>query len=226
MKVMILAAGRGERLKPLTDSIPKPLLQAGGKPLIVRIIEQLVRSGFSELVINLGYRGRQIEAALGDGDGYGVSIDYSREPETALETGGGIYHALPLLSDPFMVVNGDIATDFPFSQLPMRLETLAHLVLVPNPPQHPEGDFALEQGQVCEDGPHKWTFSGIAIYSHRLFRQCRPGRFPLAPLLRQAIEKGQVTGQLYRGFWSDIGTVERLQRWREQLTKNDRGGER
>ncbi len=217
MKVMILAAGRGERLRPLTDETPKPLLEAGGKPLIVHLIESLARSGMTELVINLGYRGRQIEAALGGGDAYGVNIVYSREPERPLETGGGIHRALPLLSDPFVVVNGDIATDFPFSRLPRRLPGKAHLVLVPNPPHHRRGDFSLVAGRVREEGAQKRTFSGIGVYSHRLFWQCRPGRFPLAPVLRRAMSEGQVTGELYSGLWSDIGTVERLRQWRDKI---------
>ncbi len=222
MKAMILAAGRGERMRPLTDSTPKPLLEAGGRPLIVRVIEGLAQSGFTDLVINLGYMGDQIETVLNDGTRFGVRIAYSHEPESALETGGGIYHALPLLSDPFLVVNGDIATDFLFSELPLRLEGLAHLVLVPNPSYHPGGDFALVDGRVLETGPQKLTFSGIGIYSHRLFCHCQSGRFPLAPLLLQAMGCGQVTGQLYSGFWSDIGTAERLNQWRARLQQ--RGG--
>ncbi len=213
MKAMILAAGRGERLRPLTDSTPKPLLKAGGRPLIVHTIERLVQAGFTDLVINLGYRGDQIEAVLGNGSAWGARIVYSREPETALDTGGGIFHALPNLSDPFVVVNGDVATAFPFAELPRKLAGLAHLVLVPNPPYHPGGDFALVDGWVQEAGAQKYTFSGIGIYSHALFCHCQPGRFPLAPLLRRAMAQGKVTGQLYLGFWSDIGTPERLREW-------------
>lgn len=220
---MILAAGRGERMRPLTDSLPKPLLKAGGKPLIVHTIERLVQAGFTELVINLGYLGDQIEAALGDGRAWGAKIVYSREPETALDTGGGILQALPHLSDPFLVVNGDVATAFPFAELPRKLAVLAHLVLVPNPAHHPGGDFALLDGWVREaEAQKKYTFSGIGVYRHALFCDCQPGRFQLAPLLRRAIAQGQVTGQLYLGFWSDIGTPERLKEWDRNL---NRGGE-
>lgn len=223
MKAMILAAGRGERLRPLTDSLPKPLLKAGGKPLIVHTIERLVQAGFTDLVINLGYRGDQIKAALGNGSVWGARIVYSRESETAFDTGGGIFHALPHLSDPFLVVNGDVATDFPFAELPRNLAGLAHLVLVPNPPHHPGGDFALVGGWVQEAGAQKYTFSGIGVYSHALFYHCQPGKFPLAPLLHRAMAQGQVTGRLYLGFWSDIGTPERLREWDRNL--NRRGGD-
>jgi len=224
MQAMILAAGRGERLRPLTDKTPKPLLEAGGKPLIVRTIERLAQAGFTRLVVNLGYRGRQIEAALGNGSRFGVTISYSREPETALETGGGIHQALPLLGDPFLVVNGDIATDFPFSALPSSLQGTAHLVLVPNPDHHPEGDFGLVDGIVTEENEERWTYSGIGLYRHEFFRACRPGRFPLAPLLRRAIAARQVSGQLHTGFWSDIGTIARLAQWQQRLQARETGG--
>ena len=192
---MILAAGRGERLRPLTDHTPKPLLEAGGKPLILWTIERLAEAGFTRLVVNLGYRGNQIEAALGNGSRFGVTISYSREPETALETGGGIHQALPLLSDPFLVVNGDIATDFVFSSLPTTFKGTAHLVLVPNPDHHPEGDFGLVDGVVTEENGERWTYSGIGFYRHEFFRGCRPGRFPLAPLLRQGRGSSQNHGE-------------------------------
>jgi MurNAc alpha-1-phosphate uridylyltransferase len=220
---MILAAGRGERLKPLTDTTPKPLVMAGGKPLIVHVIERLVLAGFTQLVINLGYLGDQIEAALGDGGALGAKIVYSREPKEALETGGGIFQALPLLSDPFLVVNGDVATDFPFTELPRQIPGLAHLVLVPNPVHHPQGDFAFTEGWIKDQGAPRYTFSGIGVYRHALFAGCQPGRFPLAPILRRAIAKGQVSGQLYSGFWSDIGTLDRLAAFERYLQR--RGGE-
>ncbi len=222
MKAMILAAGRGERLRPLTDTVPKPLLEAGGKPLIVHTIERLVQAGFTELVINLGYRGSQIETALGDGSAFGARIAYSREPEQALETGGGMFQALPNLSDPFLAVNADVATDFPLAELPREIPGLAHLVLVPNPSYHQEGDFALVDGWVQPQGL-KYTFSGIGVYRHALFRDCQPGRFPLAPLVRQAAAQGQVSGQLHLGFWSDLGTLARL---KEFDCKLRRGGTR
>ena len=184
MKVMILAAGRGERMRPQTDSTPKPLLMVAGKPLIQWHIEALARAGFTEIVINHAWLGQQIEDTLGDGRQFGAHIIYSAEGDTGLETGGGIYHALSLLTDktsdaPFMVVNGDVVTDFDFSQLPRQITGLAHLVMVPNPEQHPQGDFALQNGQVIDEGEPRLTFSGIAIYRPQLFAQCSEGVFPL-----------------------------------------------
>jgi MurNAc alpha-1-phosphate uridylyltransferase len=216
MKAMILAAGRGERLRPLTDHTPKPLLAAGGRPLIEHLVVALVAAGISDLIVNTAHLGERIEAYLGDGSRFGARIVYSPEGE-ALETGGGIFRALPLLGDgPFLVVNGDIATDFPFARLKGHPEGLAHLVLVPNPPHHAQGDFALDGGRVHDTGPERHTFSGIGVYRPELFAGCAPGRFPLAPLLRQAMPEGKVSGELYEGFWMDIGTVERLEafdRW-------------
>lgn len=212
MKAMILAAGRGERMRPLTDHTPKPLLAVGGKPLIHYHIEALKAAGITDLVINVAHLGEKIEAALGDGSALGVRIVYSREPEGALETGGGIVEALPLLGGgPFLAVNGDVRTDFSFSNLAVAPDALAHLVLVENPEQHPQGDFALEGSQVRSQGETCWTFSGIGVYRPELFAECRTGRFPLAPLLRDAMDKGVVTGELYRGQWSDVGTPARLQ---------------
>jgi len=210
MKAMILAAGRGERLRPLTDHTPKPLLAAGGRPLIEHLIESLVTEGFHELVINLGHLGQQISERLGDGSRFGARIAYSPEGWPALETGGGIFHALPLLGpDPFLVVNGDIAVAFPFGRLIQQPVDLAHLVLVPNPPHHEAGDFPLSGGLVTNEGP-RHTFAGIGVYSPELFDGCQPGAFPLAPLLLRAIAAGRVSGELHQGFWMDIGTVERL----------------
>lgn len=211
MKVLILAAGRGERMRPLTDSTPKPLLRAGGKALIEHLIESLARAGFRELVINRAHLGEQLETFLGTGGRYGVSIAWSREPEDALDTGGGIFFARALLgADPFLVVNADIWTDYPFARLPRQLAEEAHLVLVDNPPQHAQGDFVLTGGRVQTHGSPRLTFSGIGVYHPDLFRDCQPGRFPLAPLLRAAMERGRVTGEYYRGVWRDIGTPERL----------------
>lgn len=211
MKAMILAAGRGERLRPLTDATPKPLLRVGGKALIEYIIESLAGAGFRELVINHAHLGRQIETYLGDGRRYGVQITWSREPEGALETGGGIQQALPLLgSDHFLVVNADIWTDYPFARLHRSFSGLAHLVLVDNPAQHPQGDFLLRGNKVSADGSPRLTFSGIGVYHRDLFRDCVPGRFPLAPLLRSAMHAGDVYGEHYDGVWRDIGTAERL----------------
>lgn len=216
MKAMILSAGRGERLRPLTDKIPKPLLRVGGKALIEYHIENLVRAGINEIVINLSYLGEKIRATLGDGDQRGARILYSEEGEQALETGGGIFHALPLLGDsPFIVVNGDIWTDFPLSDLLDKLtdnpEGLAHLVLAENPEHHPEGDFILNEGQVHSEGQGRsLTFTGIGVYHPALFSACTEKRFPLAPLLRKAMDSDQVTGQAYDGVWKDIGTRQRL----------------
>lgn len=211
MKAMILAAGRGERMRPLTDTTPKPLLRIGGQTMIERHVHALARAGFTDLVINYAHLGEQIEKALGDGDAYGVEIAYSPETGGALETGGGIFNALPLLgSEPFLVVNSDIWTDYPFEQLPDRPEALAHLVMVDNPGQHPQGDFSLSMRQLSSKGPAMLTFSGIGVYRPELFSGCTAGAFPLAPLLRQAMEAGQASGEHYRGRWFDIGTPERL----------------
>ncbi|CAG0945808.1 MAG: N-acetylmuramate alpha-1-phosphate uridylyltransferase [Rhodocyclaceae bacterium] len=217
MKAMILAAGRGERMRPLTDATPKPLLSAGGKPLIVWHIEALVRAGIRDIVINHAHLGGMIEAALGDGGRFGAVIRYSPETE-ALETAGGIAQALPLLGEaPFAVINGDIACDFDYARMPALARamagrrTLAHLVLVPNPPHHPRGDFALRDGRVSGDGEAKLTFSGIGLYDPRLFAGiARGARASLAPLLRAAMEAGAVSGELHAGLWFDIGTPERL----------------
>lgn len=211
MKAMILAAGRGERMRPLTDAVPKPLLRAGDKALIEYLLDGLAAAGWDEVVINHAHLGGQLRAALGDGHRYGLRILYSSEGEEGLETGGGIYRALPLLdSDPFLVVNGDIWTDYPFARLPRTLAGLAHLVLVDNPGHHPAGDFALDHGRVLATGASKLTFSGIGVYRHALFAGCRPGKFPLAPVLRAAMAAGRVSGEHHRGAWFDVGTPERL----------------
>ena len=222
MKVLILAAGRGERLRPFTDHTPKPLLQVGGRPLIEHMIANLSEAGFNEFIVNLSHLGEQIQAQLGDGSRFGIRIAYSLEENGALETGGGIYQALPLLGHgPFMVVNGDVATDFPFASLRDCPEGLAHLVLVDNPPHHPRGDFALHGTKVMADGDPKFTFSGIGVYRPELFAGCQPGKFPLAPLLRAAMATGSVNGQVHQGFWMDIGTVERLRELDERLTQTN-----
>jgi MurNAc alpha-1-phosphate uridylyltransferase len=212
MKAMILAAGRGERMRPLTDHTPKPLLKVAGKALIEHTLDQLVEAGFTEIVINHAHLGRQIEASLGSGERYGAQIRYSPEGEQALETAGGIINALPLLGDePFLVVNGDIATDFPFATLHDVRVDLAHLILVDNPTHHLKGDFGLDdQGRVGEDGEELLTFSGIGIYHPALFDDVPAGVSKLGPLLRQAISRQRVSGQKYEGFWMDIGTPERL----------------
>lgn len=212
MKAMILAAGKGERLRPLTLHTPKPLVRAGGVPLIEYHVRALVAAGFRELVINHAWLGAQIEDYLGDGARFGVEIRYSAEGEP-LETGGGIFRALPLLGDaPFLVVNGDIWTDYPFAALRRPLEGLAHLVLVDNPAHHPTGDFRLADGQVVDAAPgaDSLTYSGIAVLAPALFAGCQPGAFKLAPLLRQAMADGRVGGERFAGRWVDVGTHERL----------------
>lgn len=209
---MILAAGRGERLRPLTDELPKPLLLVRGKPLIVWHLERLARGGVREVVINLSWLGARIRAALGDGARWGVSIRYSDEGATALETGGGIFQALPLLgAAPFLLVNGDAYTDCDYPRLALPERLLAQLVLVPNPPQHPRGDFALRNGLIVADGEPRWTYSGIGIVHPALFEGCSAGRFPLLPVLQRAIAQGRLGGELHRGVWHDVGTVQRLE---------------
>lgn len=211
MKAMILAAGRGERMRPLTDATPKPLLRAGGRALIEYHLDNLLRAGITDIVINHAHLGAQIEAALGDGSRYGAHIAYSPEPEGALETGGGIVQALPLLGDgPFLVVNGDIWTDFDYRALPQDIAGLAWLVLVDNPEHHAAGDFHLREGRVFAEGEPRLTFSGIGLYRAALFAGCMPGKFPLAPLLRAAMARGEVQGLHYTGRWWDIGTPQRL----------------
>lgn len=212
MKAMILAAGKGERLRPLTLHTPKPLVRVGGVPLIEYHIRALAAAGFTELVINHAWLGRQIEDYLGDGSQFGVSIAYSAEGEP-LETGGGIFQALPLLgAEPFVLINGDIFTDYPFADLRRPLAGLAHLILVANPGHHVSGDFCLSAGQVddAKSGLDSLTYSGIAVLSPALFAGCQPGAFKLAPLLRAAMTAGQVSGEQFAGSWVDVGTHERL----------------
>ncbi len=212
MKAMLLAAGRGERMRPLTDTTPKPLLSVGGRPLISWHLAALARAGVRDVVINTAWLGELIRQALGDGATYGVHITYSPEPWPALETGGGIFQALPQLGPaPFLVVNADTWTDFDLASLrPLDAGTDARLVLVPNPPQHPRGDFVLAGDRiVAKEGP-RLTYSGIGLYSPALFEGCQPGRFPLLPLLRRAIAAGRLGGEPYAGQWHDIGTPERL----------------
>jgi len=223
MKAMILAAGKGERMRPLTLHTPKPLLPVAGVPLIEYHLRALVAAGFKEVVINHAWLGAQIEAHLGSGAGWGLSISYSPEGEP-LETGGGIFKALPLLgNEPFVLVNGDVWTDYDFSRLPQQPVGLAHLVLVDNPGHHGKGDFRLQQGRVSDgnEGDATLTYSGIAVIDPALFDGCTAGAFKLAPLLRQAMASGRVTGEHYRGHWVDVGTQERLAEV-EQLIKGQR----
>lgn len=217
MKAMILAAGRGERMRPLTDHTPKPLLPVAGKPLIQHHLEALKAAGYRELVVNHAHLGGQIEAALGDGSRWGVHIRYSPEGK-ALETGGGIFNALRLLGDaPFLVVNGDVWSDYEFRKPALENGQLAHLVLVDNPRHNPGGDFALREGQVLNRGVPCFTFGGIGVYHPKLFARCKPGAFPLAPLLRAACDRGRVGGELFQGHWIDVGTPQRLQELDQML---------
>ena len=220
---MILAAGRGERMLPLTDHTPKPLLKVGGKALIVWHLENLAKAGFKEVVINHAHLGRQIEAALGDGSQWGLQISYSPE-QKALETAGGIAYALPLLTQnggenaPFLVVNGDTFTDIDFAKVKLAPNILAHLMLVDNPPQHSQGDFSIENGLLTNQGEPMRTFSGVGVYHPNLFSSIKRGdAAKLAPLLRQAILENKASAQYYQGVWHDIGTPERLQALNELM---------
>jgi len=225
MKAMIFSAGKGERMRPLTLSTPKPLLVAGGKPLIVWHLERLATAGFTDVVINTSWLGDQFEPALGDGTRWGLRLHFIDEGAVPLETGGGILNALPLLGDaPFLVVNGDVWTDVEFSALPQQPAGDAHLVLVDNPAQHPRGDFILHaDGRVSDvgDGP-RLTYAGVGVYRPSILDGWRtvigdtegaaahPPQFGLAPLMRHAMARGRVTGQHHRGRWTDVGTPERL----------------
>jgi MurNAc alpha-1-phosphate uridylyltransferase len=221
LKAIILAAGRGERMRPLTDRVPKSLLEVGGKPLIVHHLEKLATIGCGRVVINHAHLGEMIEAALGDGARYGIAIDYSPEA-SALETAGGIANALPLLgAEPFIAVNADVYSDYDYGRLHDAAERLgaaqAHLVLVDNPEHHAGGDFALQGGRVALDG-ERLTFSGLAVYRPDLFAAIARGqRVPLAPLLREQIGAGRVSGEHFRGRWCDVGTPERLTRLNRDL---------
>lgn len=208
MKAMILAAGRGERLRPLTDTRPKPLLEVRGKPLIVHHLEALAAAGYESVVINLSWLGEQIRNQLGDGRRFGVEIEYSEEVE-ALETAGGILQALDRLGERFIVVNADIVTDYDFANLRPR-QSSAHLVLVENPPHNPAGDFSLDGELVGNQPAGRFTFSGISLFERQFFDGLERGKRALAPLLRAAADRQQLSGELYTGAWADIGTLERL----------------
>lgn len=218
MKAMILAAGRGERMRPLTDSKPKPLLEAGGRALLDYPLERLAGAGIDEVVINIAWAGQQIREFVGDGSRWGLQVRFSDEGPEALETGGGIRQALPLLGpEPFWLVNGDVYTDYPFALRGLDAGVLVHLVLVPNPAHNPQGDFTLTAGRVgTGDGP-RHTYSGLAVVHPDLVGGHAPGRFPLAPLLVAAAEAGRVSGELYRGYWTDVGTPARLVELDERL---------
>lgn len=217
MNAMILAAGRGERMRPLTDERPKPLLDVCGKALIVYHLEALKRAGVESVVINVCWLGDQIKEALGDGHQFGLSIIYSEETE-ALETAGGIVHALDKLDDQFIVVNGDVYTDYEFSDL-LNLEKPAHLVMVPNPKHNPEGDFVIKHGLLCNKPGQSSTYSGISCFQKSFFIHQKPGRSALAPLLRIGAQKKQLSAELYQGLWSDVGTIGRLQRLQQHCAE-------
>ena len=224
MKAMILAAGRGERMRPLTDVTPKPLLRVGGQTLIEYHIRALVQAGVCELVINHAWLGEQIEEYLGNGSRYGARICYSPEQPAALETGGGLFRALPLLGDqPFIAVNGDIWTQYPFSQLPIAPSGLAHLVLVNNPAHNPSGDFGLNGSIALDQAETRFTFSGIGVYRPELFEGQQEGAFPLAPILRTGMKTQKITAELYAGQWVDVGTPQRLHELDQRLRQGGTG---
>lgn len=217
---MILAAGRGERMRPVTDRLPKPLVRVGDKPLIQYHVERLATAGIANIVINLAWLGAQIRDLLGDGARFGVHIQYSDEGDAALETGGGIHRALPLLGPrPFWVISADIWTTFVFTNTAARLADmdLAHLVLVPNPDFHPHGDFHLRSGRVTEVVGERLTYANIALFRPELFAACGPGRYSFVPLLRTAIAQGRVSGESFAGRWHNVGTVAQLQELNDEL---------
>lgn len=220
MKAMILAAGRGERLRPLTDELPKPLLDVAGKSLIEYHLQNLGRAGFKDIIINTAWLAEKIHQQLGNGEDYGVSINYSDEGK-ALETAGGIINALPMLgNEPFLVVNGDIWCDFDFSSLPeLKPEMQSHLILVNNPEHNPDGDFSLHNGLINNTGESMYTFSGIGLYSAEFFSGQPSGPLPLAPIIRNKCHHDLVSGELYTGRWTDVGTLDRLQELNDQLSK-------
>lgn len=208
---MILAAGRGERLRPLTETTPKALVEIRGRSLLERHLENLRAAGIETVVINLGWLGEQIAQRVGSGRDYGLNVIYSPEGDDILETGGGIHRALPILGrEPFLVVNADIFTDVPLPPAVLAEPDLGHLLLVPRPAHKAQGDFDLREGRVCEGERPTYTFSGVAVYRPEFFADCQPGRFPLAPMLKDAARAGRLAGSLYEGMWEDVGTPERL----------------
>lgn len=220
---MVLAAGRGERMRPLTDDRPKPLLEVGGLPLIGWHLNAIARAGLESVVINLGWLGEQIRECVGDGDSYGLRVTYTEEGYPPLETGGGIFNALPLFgAHPFLVINGDVWCEVGLGNLYCPPDSLAHLILVPNPDHNADGDFCLEGRTVLGHGRGAVTFSGIGIYRAALFADCHPGRFALAPVLEAAIASGRVTGELYTGLWIDVGDPARLEGLRRILRDRSR----
>jgi MurNAc alpha-1-phosphate uridylyltransferase len=219
MKAMVLAAGRGERMRPITDTVPKPLVRVGGRPLIAWHLAALARAGVREVVINLSWLGEQLRTALGAGADFGLRITYSEEGPVALETGGGIFRALPLLGpEPFLVLSGDIWTDIDLGSVQLEPEAQAHLVLIPNPPHHPRGDFGLEGNVVVQRDSERLTYANVGIYRPEFFAGCAAGRFPLLEPLNRAIGARLVRGEVHRGAWSDVGTPERLAQLEARLS--------
>lgn len=208
---MILAAGRGERLRPLTDNVPKALIEVRGRSLLEHHLDRLRDAGIDDVVINLGWLGEQIVERVGSGSSYGLNVVYSPEGDNVLETGGGIFRALPMLGqDSFLVANADVYSDMPVPEIELPTELLGHLVLVPTPDYRDAGDFDLQDGLVHNGESQSLTFSGMAIYRPEFFAGCEAGRFPLAPMLRNAADAGQLGGSLYDGLWTDVGTRQRL----------------
>ena len=211
MKAMLLAAGRGERMRPLTDSLPKPLVPVAGRPLIAWHLAALAAAGYREVVVNTSWLAEALHSALGDGASFGVRITWSDEGPVPLETGGGIFRAVPLLGPgPFLVVNADIWTDIDFARLELESDAHAHLVLVANPPHNVRGDFGLDGDRVVSRDTDRFTYSGVGVFRPEFFHDSSAGRFPLLPLLNRAIAARRLRGELHRGAWSDVGTAERL----------------
>ncbi|NOR36354.1 MAG: NTP transferase domain-containing protein [Woeseiaceae bacterium] len=211
MIAMILAAGRGERLRPVTDSVPKSLLEIGGQALLERHLRSLAEGGVETVVINLGWLGEQITERIGSGEEYGLNVVYSQEGDNILETGGGIHRALPVLgADPFLVINADIYTDMPLPDVQLSDDDMVHLVCVPVPEDMASGDFAIVDGRIRNDGEPMFTFSGVSIYRPEFFANCTPGRFSVVPMLRAAADADRISGSIYSGLWRDVGTPERL----------------
>lgn len=220
MIAMLLAAGRGERMRPLTDEMPKALLDVAGVPLIERHLHMLASAGVSTVVVNLGWKGEQIVERVGSGARFGLQVVYSPEYDHVLETGGGILRALPLLGDgPFWALNADVYTDFSIGPATLGDGCQGHLVLVPTPAHKPRGDFDLVDGLVRRGRQPAFTYSGFAIYSPAFLEHCEPGRFSLAPLLFDAAERGLLSGELYDGAWEDVGTPQRLRRLNDRLVR-------
>lgn len=212
MKAMILAAGRGERMRPLTDELPKPLLEVNDKPLIVYHIEKLATAGFKEIIINIAHLGYKIPETLGDGSAWNIKIIYSDEQNSgALESAGGIIKALPLLNETFLVVNGDVFCDYTFNSSFDLGDNLAHLILVHNPEHNPKGDFGLNDACIINESEKQYTFSGIGYYNPKIFNGFKTEKLALAPILRENIKNNKVSGELFEGDWNDIGTPQRLQ---------------